>query len=43
LALASADVPLGPAPLRAARLARVGAAAADCVSRAIARAVHHAR
>ena len=28
---------------RAASLSRVGSAAADCMARAIARAVHHAR
>lgn len=42
-ALASAAVPLPRAPRRAAMLARIGSAAADCVSRAIARAVHEAR
>jgi L-aminopeptidase/D-esterase-like protein len=42
-ALASGGCPLGgPAP-RAAQIARIGSAAADCLSRAIARAVHHAR
>jgi L-aminopeptidase/D-esterase-like protein len=42
-ALASGASPLGRPPLRAAQIARIGSAAADCVSRAIARAVHHAR
>ena len=42
-ALASGGSQLGRAPLRPAQLARIGSAAADCVSRAIARAVHHAR
>jgi L-aminopeptidase/D-esterase-like protein len=42
-ALGSGAVPLGRPPLRAAQVARIGSAAADCVSRAIARAVHHAR
>jgi len=42
-ALASGSSPLGGSPLRAAELARLGSAAADCMSRAIARAVHHAR
>ena len=42
-ALASGACALGRPPLRAAQLARIGSAAADCVSRAIARAVHHAR
>jgi L-aminopeptidase/D-esterase-like protein len=41
--LASGSSPLGRPPLRAAQIARIGSAAADCVSRAIARAVHHAR
>ena len=42
-ALASAATPLPRAPRRAADLARIGSAAADCVSRAIARAVREAR
>lgn len=42
-ALASASVALNRSQLRAAHVARIGSAAADCVSRAIARAVHHAR
>jgi L-aminopeptidase/D-esterase-like protein len=42
-ALASGGSPLGRPPLRAAHIARIGSAAADCVSRAIARAAHHAR
>jgi L-aminopeptidase/D-esterase-like protein len=42
-AVASGASPLGRPPLRAAQIARIGSAAADCVSRAIARAVHHAR
>jgi L-aminopeptidase/D-esterase-like protein len=42
-ALASGAVTIGRPPLRAAELARIGSAAADCVTRAIARAVHHAR
>jgi L-aminopeptidase/D-esterase-like protein len=41
-AVASAAVSLGREPVRAAQLARIGSAAADCVTRAIARAVHHA-
>jgi L-aminopeptidase/D-esterase-like protein len=41
-AVASAAAPLPRTPLRAAHLARIGSAAADCVSRAIARAVHEA-
>lgn len=39
-AVASGASALGPHPLRAAELARIGSAAADCVSRAIGRAVH---
>jgi L-aminopeptidase/D-esterase-like protein len=42
-ALASGGSPLGTPPLRAAQIARIGSAAADCVSRAIARAVHNSR
>jgi L-aminopeptidase/D-esterase-like protein len=42
-ALASGDSPLGPRQLRAVEVARIGAAAADCMTRAIARAVHHTR
>ena len=41
-ALASGATALGPDPLRGLRRARIGAAAADCVARAIARAVHAA-
>jgi L-aminopeptidase/D-esterase-like protein len=41
-AVASGASPLGRYPVRAAELARIGSAAADCVSRAIGRAVHHA-
>jgi L-aminopeptidase/D-esterase-like protein len=37
-ALASGAIALGPGDLRAARIARIGSAAADCVSRAVARA-----
>ena len=40
--LASGAVALGRDSLRAAQLARIGSAAADCLSRAIVRAVHHA-
>jgi L-aminopeptidase/D-esterase-like protein len=42
-ALASGAVALPRQTLRAAHVARIGSAAADCLSRAIARAVHHAR
>jgi len=42
-ALASGGSPLGATPQRAAEIARIGSAAADCTSRAIARAIHHAR
>jgi len=42
-ALASARLALGPDASRPARLARLGSAAADCLTRAIARAAHHAR
>ena len=42
-AVASSASSLGRYPLRAAELARIGSAGADCVSRAIGRAVHHAR
>jgi L-aminopeptidase/D-esterase-like protein len=42
-AIASGASPIGRPPLRAAQIARIGSAAADCMSRAIARAVHHAR
>jgi L-aminopeptidase/D-esterase-like protein len=41
-ALASGEVALGRDLIRAAHVARLGSAAADCVTRAIARAVHHA-
>jgi L-aminopeptidase/D-esterase-like protein len=40
--LASGAVALGRDSSRAAHVARIGSAAADCLSRAIARAVHHA-
>jgi L-aminopeptidase/D-esterase-like protein len=42
-ALASGAVALSPSEPRAAHVARIGSAAADCLSRSIARAVHHAR
>jgi L-aminopeptidase/D-esterase-like protein len=42
-ALASGGLELTRDSLRAAHVARIGSAAADCLSRAIARAVHHAR
>jgi L-aminopeptidase/D-esterase-like protein len=42
-ALASGGIALGQDSVRAAQVARIGSAAADCLSRAIARAVHHAR
>ena len=42
-ALASGGAPLGHGQLRALEVARIGSAGADCVTRAIARAVHHAR
>lgn len=41
-ALASGAVPLPDGPERNWHIARIGAAAADCVARAIARAVYHA-
>jgi L-aminopeptidase/D-esterase-like protein len=41
-AVASGRVALGAADLRAAQVARIGSAAADCVARAVARAVHYA-
>jgi L-aminopeptidase/D-esterase-like protein len=41
--LASGGSPLGGPPQRAHQIARIGSAAADCTSRAIARAIHHAR
>jgi L-aminopeptidase/D-esterase-like protein len=41
--LASGSVALGRNSVRAAHVARIGSAAADCLSRAIVRAVHHAR
>lgn len=40
-ALASAQVVLDKTPLRAAQIGRIGSAAADCLARAIARAVHY--
>jgi L-aminopeptidase/D-esterase-like protein len=39
-ALASGALELDPALQRAAHIARIGSAAADCMARAIARAVH---
>ena len=39
-ALASAELPLDNNVLRAAQVGRIGSAAADCLARAIARAVH---
>ncbi|HJV42802.1 P1 family peptidase, partial [Caulobacter sp.] len=42
-ALASGAVALGEAPARRVSLARLGSAAADCLARAIARAVHAAK
>ncbi|MET3666381.1 P1 family peptidase [Caulobacter sp. 1776] len=42
-ALASGATPLGDGPMRGVIRARIGAAAADCLARAIARAVHQAR
>jgi L-aminopeptidase/D-esterase-like protein len=42
-ALATGGAALGEGPMRAARLAAIGSAAADCVARAVARAVHAAR
>jgi L-aminopeptidase/D-esterase-like protein len=42
-AVASGAVALGESRQRAAGIARLGSAAADCMARAIARAVHHAR
>jgi L-aminopeptidase/D-esterase-like protein len=39
-ALASGELPLQKNPLRAAQIGRIGSAAADCLARAIARAVH---
>ena len=42
-ALASGATTLGEGPARAAGLARLGSAAADCLARAIARAVYEAR
>jgi L-aminopeptidase/D-esterase-like protein len=40
-ALASAEITLEDNVLRAAQIGRIGSAAADCLARAIARAVHH--
>jgi len=40
-ALASAEVALGDKILRAVQIGRIGSAAADCLARAIARAVHY--
>jgi L-aminopeptidase/D-esterase-like protein len=42
-ALASGGYSLGRTAVRAAQIARIGSAGADCLSRAIARAIHHAR
>ncbi len=42
-ALAGGSVALEAAQPRAAQIARIGSAAADCTSRAIARAVHHSQ
>jgi L-aminopeptidase/D-esterase-like protein len=42
-ALASGRSPLHENPLRAAQVGRIGSAAADCLARAIARAVHCSR
>jgi L-aminopeptidase/D-esterase-like protein len=42
-ALASGEIALSEDSTRAAHVAHIGSAAADCLSRAIARAVHHAR
>jgi L-aminopeptidase/D-esterase-like protein len=39
-AIASGELALAPEPLRAAQIGRIGSAAADCMARAIARAVH---
>jgi L-aminopeptidase/D-esterase-like protein len=41
-ALASGATPLGPDPMRGLMRAKIGAAAADCLARAIARAVYEA-
>lgn len=41
-ALASAELALDASSLRAAQIARIGSAAADCLARAVARAVHFA-
>jgi L-aminopeptidase/D-esterase-like protein len=41
--LASGALELGRESLRASHIARIGSASADCMSRAIARAVYHAR
>lgn len=42
-ALASGAAPLGGTLTRAAHIARIGSAAADCLTRAIGRAVHHSQ
>jgi L-aminopeptidase/D-esterase-like protein len=42
-AVANGEVALGRGPQRAAAVARIGSAAADCLARAIARAVYHSR
>jgi L-aminopeptidase/D-esterase-like protein len=42
-ALASGELVLDAKPLRAAQIGRIGSAAADCLARAIARAVHSVR
>jgi L-aminopeptidase/D-esterase-like protein len=41
-ALASGGAPLAHSRPRAVEVARIGSAAADCMTRAIARAIHHA-
>jgi L-aminopeptidase/D-esterase-like protein len=41
--LASGSLPLDKNPLRAAQVGRIGSAAADCLARAIARAVYFGR
>jgi L-aminopeptidase/D-esterase-like protein len=42
-AVASGRVALSATDLRAAQVARIGSAAADCIARAVARAVHYAK
>jgi L-aminopeptidase/D-esterase-like protein len=41
--LASGALELHEQPPRAVQIGRIGSAAADCLARAIARAVHHGR